>query len=71
MFGAEVARHVKNRLLFFAECEIHALPLMSFGLVGRAGKSPPRKGQSIALKFRLAPSLMPENQRAVTVLVLV
>ena len=27
--------------------------------------------QSRALKFRLAPSLMPENQRAVTVLVLV
>lgn len=29
------------------------------------------EGQSIALKFRLAPSLMPLNQRAVTVLVLV
>ncbi len=27
--------------------------------------------QSSALKFRLAPSLMPENQRAVTVFVLV
>jgi hypothetical protein len=28
-----------------------------------------RRRQSIALKFRLAPSLMPENHRAVTVFV--
>ena len=35
----------------------------------RAGLSLNVPSQSIALKFRLAPSLMPEGQRAVTVLV--
>ncbi len=42
------------------------------GAAGRGGSAPaPPRNQSIALKFSATPSLIPENQRAVTVLVLV
>ena len=75
LLGAEAARHVENGFLLRSQGEIHRLPPLATH-VDRSGFPPPapagifeRGSYRIVGMTNSAPSLIPEGQREVTVLV--